>query len=235
MKKLLLILAVAVSAVALTLFIGVKRTQKSDFINFNIADIKKDKIVDFVVQDKSIIEKDPEIKKLLTKEKPVEGTDQVAVSVASTDDAKVIAEKIKKEYGSSALEKDVEIKVTVSFNDTYFNSQTNLPQMGMTVGWNYLSDTSSTKIAIIDTGVRGTHEDLTGKVLAGYNVLTSSAISANTDSDNNGHGTAMASAAAATANNSKGIAGVAYRSPIIPVKVLGDSGTGLASDAATGI
>ena len=64
-------------------------------------------------------------------------------------------------------------------------------------------------------------------MLAGYNVLTSSAIVAGANSDDNGHGTEMASAAAATANNSKGIVGVAYQSSLIPVKALDSAGTGL--------
>src|SRR5262249_50395378 len=54
--------------------------------------------------------------------------------------------------------------------------------------------------------------------------------------DVNGHGTAMAGIVAAETNNNVGIAGVAYSGvKIVPVKVLGNDGTGLDSDVINGV
>lgn len=53
--------------------------------------------------------------------------------------------------------------------------------------------------------------------------------------DDEGHGTFVAGVAAATGDNATGIAGVAWRAQILPVKVLDCTATGRISDAVAGI
>ncbi|HEX2191059.1 MAG TPA: S8 family serine peptidase [Longimicrobiaceae bacterium] len=63
-------------------------------------------------------------------------------------------------------------------------------------------------IGIIDTGIRATHADLAGKVIAARNFATG--YPATLIEDRNGHGTHVAGIAAAHGSNGLGVAGVAY-------------------------
>jgi thermitase len=88
--------------------------------------------------------------------------------------------------------------------------------------------TTPTVIGIIDTGIRATHQDLAGKVVAGRNFCPSflcliGTVNANNWADDNGHGTHVAGIAAAHGNNGVGVPGVAYMSNVrfLAVKVCG--------------
>jgi len=92
-------------------------------------------------------------------------------------------------------------------------------------------------IAVLDTGVDATHEDLNdGRVLSGVNCLnaTGTCLPGSTG-DDNGHGTMVAGVAAAAANNNTGIAGTAFSSSVLPVKVLDSAGRGSYSAITNGI
>ena len=73
-------------------------------------------------------------------------------------------------------------------------------------------------VAVIDTGVDGTHPDLQGKVVEGYDPEIDSVIPPNTDSDTYGHGTHVAGIIAAK-NDGKGITGLAYDAQIMPILI----------------
>jgi thermitase len=103
--------------------------------------------------------------------------------------------------------------------------------------WNYggtgTLGSSSVKIAILDTGIKANHTDLSGKVATGRN-FTSSGSSTDTN-DKNGHGTHVAGTAAAKTNNSTGVAGTCPNCTLVPVKVLSNSGSGSWSWIANGL
>jgi thermitase len=97
------------------------------------------------------------------------------------------------------------------------------------------------KIGIVDTGVQAAHEDLTGKVydcagvksfgidllgLITLPLLADPTIVAGRCADDNGHGTHVAGTAAARANNGRGVAGVAFNSPLAICKALDRKGGG---------
>ena len=87
-------------------------------------------------------------------------------------------------------------------------------------------------VAVLDTGVDGTHPDLAGKLLPGWNAVDSS----NNTADINGHGTAVAGTAAAATNNASGVAGVAWNAAILPVRITNSSdGYAYWSDIARGL
>lgn len=90
---------------------------------------------------------------------------------------------------------------------------------------------SGIKVAILDTGIDRTHQDL--NVRGGYSVFTDSA---NRDPyyDGSGHGTHVAGTVAAL-NNSVGVLGVAYNAQLYAVKVLNNSGSGSYAGIAQGI
>ena len=90
---------------------------------------------------------------------------------------------------------------------------------------------SGVTVAVIDTGVKSSHSDLSGNVLSGTDYV-SPGTSAN---DENGHGTHVAGIIAALHNNSRGIAGMAPRAKILPVRVLDRNGSGTSANVAKGI
>ena len=87
-------------------------------------------------------------------------------------------------------------------------------------------------VALLDTGVDGSHPDLAGQLVPGTSILDGS----NGTTDPNGHGTAMAGIIAAIADNGQGIAGIGYAGvKVMPVTVLGADGQGQDSDIIQGV
>lgn len=137
------------------------------------------------------------------------------------------------------IEKPKKYTVTLTPNDYSSSEQWGLDKMNATLAWDIVTGSSSNIIAILDTGVNGTHEDLTGKVTAGRAFLDNGStvydISANTDSDDHGHGTSVAGVASAITNNGKGISGTDWNAQIMPIKILDSDGSGWDDDIADGI
>jgi len=77
-------------------------------------------------------------------------------------------------------------------------------------------------VAVIDTGVDYTHEELAGMVIKGKDYVTGDG----DPMDEHGHGTAVAGIIAAKINNGKGIAGISPQSKIYAIRVLDEYGYG---------
>lgn len=112
------------------------------------------------------------------------------------------------------------------FADTYYASrQWNLQRSDVARAWQLIADHSLTqqtvRVAVIDSGVDFNHPDLAGRLLSGYNYITSSL-----PYDDFGHGTHVTGIIAALANNGKGIAGGASHVEIDPLKMLDSKGIG---------
>ncbi|MGE5340293.1 MAG: S8 family peptidase [Candidatus Omnitrophota bacterium] len=86
-------------------------------------------------------------------------------------------------------------------------------------------------IAVIDTGVSYSHEDLKNKIVPGYNFVEDSV---NAD-DDHGHGTFVASLAAADSQNGVGVAGVCWNAKIMPLKCADQDGSASYLAIAAGI
>ncbi|HYO68693.1 MAG TPA: S8 family serine peptidase [Archangium sp.] len=145
-------------------------------------------------------------------------------------------------------------------NDPLYSSQSNLypstPGINVPAAWDRTNG-AGVVVAVADTGYRP-HADLAANLLGGYDFVSlpfwTSNISPNDGdgrdsdardpgdwctSDPNGqtstwHGTHVAGTIGAVTNNGMGVAGVAYRARILPVRVLGMCG-GYSSDIADGI
>lgn len=111
-------------------------------------------------------------------------------------------------------------------DDPLFPSQYNLHNTGQNGGtpgadihalqaWSMVPRSTHVVIAVLDTGVDGTHPDLQGKMVPGATFVDGTT----TPEDDNGHGTEMAGAAAAASDNGIGVAGVCPGARIMPVKV----------------
>src|SRR5260370_10299724 len=107
------------------------------------------------------------------------------------------------------VERDNVARGTLTPNDPSFASQWHLAKVQATSAWNISQGSTQVPIAIIDSGVDGTHPDLAPKLIAGFNFL-----SGNTNTSAVlGHGTATAGTAAAATDNLTGIAGLACTHP----------------------
>jgi thermitase len=128
-------------------------------------------------------------------------------------------------------------------NDPDFSLQWAFATTGALDGWalypGAYGATGGAPLAVVDTGVQATHEDLAGRVRTdlGASCVNSAPCVAGPAADDLGHGTHVAGIAGAATNNGLGVAGVAFSSPIIPVKVFTAPAPGTASmaDVANGI
>lgn len=107
-------------------------------------------------------------------------------------------------------------------NDLDYDCQWAPQLTGAENAWDVTTGAVGVIVAITDTGVDGTHPDLAGKVIAGYDSFNNTPILINTDSSVHYHGTHCAGIAAAVGNNTIGIAGVAWDCPIMPIKICMD-------------
>ena len=86
-------------------------------------------------------------------------------------------------------------------------------------------------VAVIDSGVRADHEDLAGRLLPGRDFVQDDA----TPQDGDGHGTHVTGIVVATKDNGAGISGVAPGATVLPLRVLGDDGSGESDDVAAAV
>lgn len=95
--------------------------------------------------------------------------------------------------------------------------------MSVSEAWTITTGSPQIKIAVLDSGVDTLHEDLTGNLLPGFDGFgagspgTQGYPTPNFSGD--GHGTCCAGIIAAKGDNGIGLAGVAYDSKIIPVRI----------------
>lgn len=108
---------------------------------------------------------------------------------------------------------------TTTPNDPSSSLQWGLAKLDLPEAWDLSHGSPAVTIGIIDTGIDGNHDDLTGRVVAGHNFVSNSTISANSNSDDNSHGTNIAGVIGALTNNGVGIAGVDWNARLMPLKV----------------
>ncbi len=126
-------------------------------------------------------------------------------------------------------------QTTYAYNDPYLSYQWSIAETGADLAWDTVTDGAEIVVAVVDTGVDYTHDDLKNRVLVdlGYDFV-------NGDSDpmdDNGHGTHVAGIIAAEADNGIGIAGMAgtLDVSILPIKVLDADGAGETAVISAGI
>jgi len=121
------------------------------------------------------------------------------------------------------------VSIDATYNDTYRSQQWALTAL-KAESVHKTAKGSGVTVAVVDTGVKASHTDL-DTVLTGTDFVTPDT-NAN---DENGHGTHVAGVIAATYDNKKGIAGMAPKAKILPVRVLDKDGAGTSANVAKGI
>ena len=150
-------------------------------------------------------------------------------------------------------------------DDAYFDSLWGLHNTGQTNGtvdadidaveaWDVETDASSIIVAVIDTGIDYTHEDLAGNAWVNTSEANGTAGvdddgNGYTDDiygydfynedgdpfDDNGHGTHVSGTIGAVGNNGIGVTGVSWEVQLMGLKFLNESGSGYTSDAVRAV
>ena len=137
--------------------------------------------------------------------------------------------KIAAQAGVASVEPDPVYSASATVTQPAQVVQWGITKVGADVAWS-LSRGAGVKVAIVDTGIKNDHADLTPRVILGktYVAGTKSA------KDDHGHGTHCAGIAGAS-DNSIGVVGVAPACTLLAVKVLDRNGSGYLSNVAAGI
>lgn len=108
------------------------------------------------------------------------------------------------------------------------NGGTPHADISATNAWDVLTSASNIVVAVVDSGIRATHEDLASNMWVnpndgghGFNAFTGT----NNPDDDTGHGTLVAGVLGAVGNNGKGVTGVAWQVQMMACKAL-TNGTG---------
>ena len=161
-------------------------------------------------------------------------------SVFSISDRIYIVEgdkKVLKELKRSPLSKDTEyIEANYLYhalevpNDPEYSKQWNFRNINVEKAWDETKGEGIT-VAVIDTGVSQVPDLKLTKFVKGYDFVNNK----DDASDDQGHGTHVAGTIAQSTNNGYGVAGIAYKAKIMPLKVLAASGGGTIADIAESI
>ncbi len=125
-------------------------------------------------------------------------------------------------------------------NDTLYNEQWHYPHIRLPEAWDITTGNPNVIVAVIDSGVLSGHPDFQGKLVQGYDMISNASNAGDGDGvDSNPedpgdrglgdgsssfHGTHVAGTVAAATNNNSGVAGVAWQSRVMPMRVLGLEG-----------
>jgi subtilisin family serine protease len=142
------------------------------------------------------------------------GQSNIHVIDVARGSEKAIANKLKHNPHFKFAELDQRVEVSATTNDPMLGSEWHINKIGAATAWDSVQGTGVT-IAILDSGMDAAHPDLAGNAVAGYNSYDNNTNTA----DVCGHGTKAAGSAAAAANNAVGVAGVANKARIMPVRI----------------
>jgi serine protease len=149
-----------------------------------------------------------------------------------------LIDKIKDDPNVENVEPNFVYKTSMIPNDPMFDKQWSFRMIDAPTAWDS-ADGKGVIVAVIDTGVAYENydkfkqvEDLSGtEFVQGYDFVSDD----DHANDDHGHGTHVAGTIAQATNNGVGVAGLAFRAKIMPLKVLNKNGMGTAADIADAI
>lgn len=128
------------------------------------------------------------------------------------------------------IEPDYIYRAFTAPNDPEYGKQWNLRSINLESAWDDTQGEGMT-VAVIDTGISPVPDLNETKFVKGYDFVNDQADA----NDDNGHGTHVAGTIAQSTNNGFGVAGIAYKASLMPLKVLSASGGGTVADIAESI
>ena len=174
-----------------------------------------------------------------------------------------MAEIMRYDPSVEYAELDYLASVTVIPNDPRWANQWAPAQIGAPAAWEITTGSTEIILAVLDTGVKLDHPDLTAKIWTNPGEVPANGLDDDENGkvddvhgwhfyhhcsgsdclpaedndlrDENGHGTHVAGIAAAETDNDAGIAGISWGAQLMPVKVLDEYGDGWYSDVIAGI
>ena len=133
-------------------------------------------------------------------------------------------------------------------NDKYYSKQWHYRIINLPQAWDITTvlpdPVPAVTVAVVDTGIFSAHADMAGQLVAGYDFIKDPLLALDGDGidpdpeDDDGtsfHGTHVAGTVAALTNNGAGVAGVSWRTKVMPVRVLGANGLGTVYDVLQGV
>ena len=135
-------------------------------------------------------------------------------------------QRLRSDPDVASIEQDQEISIDdVEDQATWGLDRIDQVDRPLDTQYHYNSAGSGVYAFIIDTGIRATHTEFTGRVVAGFTAITDT----NGTNDCNGHGTHVAGTVGGTTY------GVAKLVKLVPVRVLGCNGSGSTGGVIAGI
>jgi thermitase len=138
------------------------------------------------------------------------------------------------QISADAMPNDPQVGNQWGFDNTGQNGGTAGADIRAFSAWDVNHADQTVPVAVLDTGIRSTHEDLQNKLTLSKNFSSST----NGTDDKQGHGTHVAGTIAANTGNSLGVAGTCgdwKNCSLLNGKVLNDSGSGSDATVANGI
>ncbi|OED41661.1 hypothetical protein ACH42_13240 [Endozoicomonas sp. (ex Bugula neritina AB1)] len=175
------------------------------------------------------------------------------------NDVKTLADSLESDPQVAFAEPDYKMYTMLVPNDSRYNEQWHLFEaiggINAPKAWNITTGSSDIVVAVVDTGIRRGHLDISQKLEAGYDFIDTLSIAndgSRRDADpsdpgdaafagecgasipasnvnSSWHGSHVAGTIAASTNNGTGVAGVSWGARILPLRALGTCG-GYTSD-----
>ncbi|MGF1574472.1 MAG: DUF5942 domain-containing protein [Cyanophyceae cyanobacterium] len=127
-------------------------------------------------------------------------------------------------------EPNYQVSTMLTPNDEMYGQQWNLEAINMPAAWDVTAGEGVT-VAVIDTGVTRVSDLAETAFVPGFDFVDDDEDA----TDLHGHGTHVAGTIAQSTNNGIGVAGVAFKAKIMPIRVLDANGFGNVADIAEGI
>ena len=179
---------------------------------------------------------DDDIKPLIKEQKNI-APDVDLINANNLDDKMKLYELIKEDSNIEFIENNKMLKIQTAPNDPYLSQQWSLAKIQIIDGWaNMPPAQKNIKIAVIDSGIDLSHQDLINRIAdRGYNFVSSNTNIS--DMNTNSHGTAVSGVIASETDNEIGITGVGgkYDIKILPLKTVNYSGYCYLSDVIKAI
>ena len=149
----------------------------------------------------------------------------------AADQVSEIISKYQSDARVESVEEDKTRKVdAIPYNPEY-SAQWALQKIGWEQVYENYIPLETAIVAVLDTGIRASHEEFSGIVVPGKSFIDGS----DGLNDPNGHGTWLSGIVGADTENGLGIAGVGYGIQLMPVTVIGANGEGQDSDIIQGV